>query len=224
MDVVRREPRGVVAVITPWNDPYPAAAGLLAAALVTGNTVVHKPSERSAVPGWLLGRLIAAELPPGVLNVVNGDGAVGERLVADSPRPRRGARRLDADRATDRGRCRVARRAGARRERWEGPTARGQRCRPEVGGEQIAVGAFTNSGQLCTSVERVYLHEDLADAVLAELVARAEKLVVGRRTTRPPSSARWSTRSSCTSSRSMSSRRWPPGRAALRRQAARSAR
>ena len=54
LDVVRAEPRGVVAVLTPWNDPFPAAAGLLAAALVTGNTVVHKPSERSAGPGALM--------------------------------------------------------------------------------------------------------------------------------------------------------------------------
>ncbi|MGL5862158.1 MAG: aldehyde dehydrogenase family protein, partial [Phycicoccus sp.] len=58
VDLVRAEPRGVVAVLTPWNDPYPAAAGLLAAALVTGNTVVHKPSERSADSGRLLTELL----------------------------------------------------------------------------------------------------------------------------------------------------------------------
>lgn len=50
-DVVWREPHGAVAVVTPWNDPFPAAAGLLAAAMVTGSAVVHKPSERSATPG-----------------------------------------------------------------------------------------------------------------------------------------------------------------------------
>jgi len=179
MDVVRREPRGVVAVITPWNDPYPAAAGLLAAALVTGNTVVHKPSERSAVPGWLLGRLIAAELPPGVLNVVNGDGAVGERLVADS---RVHVVAHVGSTATGR---RIAAAVGSRGGRalvengGKDPLLVDSGVDPKWAAEQIAVGAFTNSGQLCTSVERVYLHKDLADAVLAELVARAEKLVVG---------------------------------------------
>lgn len=74
IDVVRREPRGTVAVITPWNDPFPAAAGLLAAALVSGNTVVHKPSERSSAPGAAMAALVAAALPPGVLQVLTGDG------------------------------------------------------------------------------------------------------------------------------------------------------
>ena len=53
----------MIAVLTPWNDPYPAAAGLLAAALVTGNTVVHKPSERSPRAGAALADRIAAALP-----------------------------------------------------------------------------------------------------------------------------------------------------------------
>ena len=83
LDVVRREPRGVVAVITPWNDPLPAAAGLLGAALATGNTVVHKPSERSSLVGAALAEALARHLPDGVLTVVLGDGAVGELLVAD---------------------------------------------------------------------------------------------------------------------------------------------
>src|SRR3954471_8647507 len=83
VDVVRREPRGVVAVITPWNDPLPAAAGLLAAALATGNTVVHKPSERSPLVGAALAEALQRHLPEGVLMLVQGDAAVGERLVAD---------------------------------------------------------------------------------------------------------------------------------------------
>ncbi len=83
VDLVRAEPRGVVAVLTPWNDPFPAAAGLLAAALVTGNTVVHKPSERSAVPGALMGALVADCLPPGVLQLLCGGGDVGAQLAAD---------------------------------------------------------------------------------------------------------------------------------------------
>jgi succinate-semialdehyde dehydrogenase/glutarate-semialdehyde dehydrogenase len=179
MDVVRREPRGVVAVITPWNDPYPAAAGLLAAALVTGNTVVHKPSERSAVPGWLLGRLIASALPAGVLNVLNGDGAVGERLVAD-PRVQLVAHLGST--ATGR---RIAAAVGARGGRallengGKDPILVDAGVDPAWAAEQIAIGAFTNTGQLCTSVERVYLHRDAADAVLEELVRRAEAIEVG---------------------------------------------
>ena len=51
------EPRGVVVALTPWNDPVAVAAGLVGAALVTGNTVVHKPSERCPHVGALLGEI-----------------------------------------------------------------------------------------------------------------------------------------------------------------------
>ncbi|HET7762642.1 MAG TPA: aldehyde dehydrogenase family protein, partial [Phycicoccus sp.] len=82
LDLVRTEPRGVVGVITPWNDPYPAAVGLLAAALVTGNVVVHKPSERSAAPGRMLTDLVASCLPEGVLGVVEGGADAGAALAS----------------------------------------------------------------------------------------------------------------------------------------------
>ncbi|WP_129338355.1 aldehyde dehydrogenase family protein [Cellulomonas endophytica] len=179
VDVVRREPHGVVAIITPWNDPYPAAAGLLAAALVTGNTVVHKPSERSARPGWELARRIADHLPAGVLEVVNGDGETGAALVAD---PRVALVAQVGSSATGRA---IATAAGARGARvllengGKDPLVVDTGVDPAWAAQQIAIGAFTNTGQLCTSVERVYLHEDVADAVLAELVALAEAMPVG---------------------------------------------
>ncbi|MEE6282039.1 aldehyde dehydrogenase family protein [Georgenia sp. MJ170] len=179
LDVVRREPRGVVAVITPWNDPFPAAAGLLAAALVTGNTVVHKPSERSAAPAWEMARLIADALPAGVLNVLNGDGEPGAAVVAEE--------RVAL--VAHVGSCAAGRHIAAV------AGARGARVLLENGGkdaivvdagvdpvwaaEQIATGAFTNTGQICTSVERVYLHADVADAVLDALTAFANAMVVG---------------------------------------------
>ena len=179
VDWVRAEPRGVVAVLTPWNDPFPAAAGLLAAALVTGNTVVHKPSELSLGPGLLLADLVAKSVAPGVLEVVAGDADVGRQLVEDE--------RVDV----------VAHIGSSAAGRSIRATcgARGAKAITENGGndalladadvdprwaaEQIAVGAFTNAGQLCTSVERVYLHADIADEVVQELVAIAESLVAG---------------------------------------------
>ena len=177
VDWVRHEPRGVVAVLTPWNDPYPAAAGLLAAALVTGNTVVHKPSERSAGPGLHLARLVRECLPAGVLEVVEGGPDVGREIVdlADVV-------------------CHIGSSASGREIRTV-CAARGAKAITENGGKdplvvdagvdpawaasQIAVGAFTNAGQLCTSVERVYLHRDVADAVTEELVALARATVPG---------------------------------------------
>ncbi len=179
LDVVRREPHGVVAVITPWNDPFPAAAGLLAAALVTGNTVVHKPSERSAWAGWEMARLIADALPPGVLNVLTGDGATGAALVADD----RVALVAHVG-STAAGRS-IAAAAGARGARvllengGKDPLVVDAGVDPVWAARQIATGAFVNTGQLCTSVERVYLHAEIADDVLAALVDVAGALVVG---------------------------------------------
>jgi succinate-semialdehyde dehydrogenase/glutarate-semialdehyde dehydrogenase len=81
-DVMIPEPRGVVAVLTPWNDPVAVAAGLLGAALVTGNTLVHKPSERCPGTGRRFAQLLAAKLPDGVLEILDGDATVGARLAA----------------------------------------------------------------------------------------------------------------------------------------------
>ena len=179
VDAVRREPRGVVAVLTPWNDPYPAAAGLLAAALVMGNTVVHKPSERSAAPGWELGRRISECLPDGVLNVLTGDGAVGAAVAAD-----RRVHVVAQVGSTATGRH-IAAAVGARGGRvllengGKDPILVDADVNPRWAAQQIATGAFTNAGQLCTSVERVYLHRNVADAVLSELLAIAENIVVG---------------------------------------------
>ena len=179
LDVVRREPHGVVAVVTPWNDPLPTAAGLLAAALVTGNTVVHKPSERSAAPGWELARLVAGALPAGVLNVVNGDGGTGAALVAD---PRVALVAQVGSTAAGR---EIAARVGARGGRvllengGKDPIVVDAGVDPAWAAGQIALGAFTNTGQICTSVERIYLHEAVADDVLGELVRIADAMRVG---------------------------------------------
>src|SRR3954470_17550153 len=170
LDVVRREPRGVVAVITPWNDPLPAAAGLLAAALATGNTVVHKPSERSPLVGAALADALQRHLPDGVLVLVQGDGAVGEALVAHA----------GVDAVAHVGSTRAGRRIA------EAPRPRAAKLLLENGGkdvmivdrdvdpvwaaQQAALGAFVNAGQLCVAVERVVVHADVADAFVGALV------------------------------------------------------
>src|SRR5690625_1910712 len=76
------EPRGLVAVITPWNDPVAIACGLIGAALVTGNVVVHKPSERCPHLGERLGELLEPAFPPGVFTTLSGPGETGADLVA----------------------------------------------------------------------------------------------------------------------------------------------
>ncbi|WP_454042341.1 aldehyde dehydrogenase family protein [Cellulosimicrobium sp. Marseille-Q8652] len=179
LDVVRREPRGVVAVITPWNDPYPAAAGLVAAALVTGNVVVHKPSERSDAPGVRLAELVAGALPADVLRVVSGDGATGEAIVAHEDVA------LVAHVGSTAAGRRIAATAGARGAKvllengGKDPVVVDAGVDPALAARQIATGAFTNGGQLCTAVERAYVVEEVADAVVAELARIAQDLRVG---------------------------------------------
>ena len=110
----RPQPRGVVAAITPWNDPVAVSCGLLGAALVTGNVVLYKPSERTPATGWLLARALDGALPAGVLSLLTG-GRRGGRGAGRAGRGRGGARRFHGDRPGDR---RGARPAPARRCCW----------------------------------------------------------------------------------------------------------
>ena len=76
-------PRGVTAVIAPWNFPLAIPAGMIAAALAAGNTVLFKPSERSSRLGlWLTQMLVAAGVPPGVVSCLPGGPEIGQALVA----------------------------------------------------------------------------------------------------------------------------------------------
>jgi succinate-semialdehyde dehydrogenase/glutarate-semialdehyde dehydrogenase len=173
-DLMVPEPRGVVAVLTPWNDPVAVAAGLLGAALVTGNTVVHKPSERCPRTGRRFAELLAAHLPPGVLEIVDGDGEVGARL-AGSP--------VDVvahvgSTATGRSIARAAVATGAHVLLENGGNDAlivDAGVDPAWAAAQAALGAFANAGQICVSVERIYVHGDVADAFLAALVREAKE-------------------------------------------------
>jgi succinate-semialdehyde dehydrogenase / glutarate-semialdehyde dehydrogenase len=164
-DLMVPEPRGVVAVLTPWNDPIAVAAGLIGAALVTGNAVVHKPSERSPQTGRRFAELVAAALPPGVLEIVDGDGAVGARL-AEAP--------VDVvahvgSSATGRAIAEACARTGARALLENGgndPLIVDADVDPRWAAGQAALGAFANAGQICVSVERIYVHACVADAFL----------------------------------------------------------
>ncbi|HEX5541310.1 MAG TPA: aldehyde dehydrogenase family protein [Micromonospora sp.] len=175
IDLMAYQPRGVVAVITPWNDPVGVSCGLLGAALVTGNTVIYKPSERTPATGWLLAQRLAEQLPEGVLSLLTGAGGVGAMLAAQ-----------DVDvvahvGSTDTGRAIAALCAttGAKALLENGgsdPLIVDAGIDPEWAAEQAALGAFANSGQLCTSVERIYAHRSVPAAFLDQLVRRCEEL------------------------------------------------
>ncbi len=177
VDLMVPEPRGVAVVLTPWNDPVAIACGLLAANLVVGNPVVFKPSERTPLTGARLVELL--DLPAGVLNLVHGDARAGRPLVAHP----------DVDVVVHVGSVPTGREIAAVCGRLGRPAIL------ELGGKdalivdagvdpvwaakQAASGAFANTGQICTSVERIYLHAAVAAEFLDALVDEASRLVVG---------------------------------------------
>jgi acyl-CoA reductase-like NAD-dependent aldehyde dehydrogenase len=173
IDLMAYRPRGVIAVITPWNDPVAVSCGLLGAALVTGNTVVHKPSERTPATGWRLAELIAPHLPEGVLNVVHGDGPVGATLAGSE---------VDVvahvgSTAAGRSIAAACARSGAKALLENGgsdPLIVDAGVDPVWAAGQAALGAFANSGQICVAVERIYVHESLAEPFVEALAGEAE--------------------------------------------------
>ncbi|OBG24658.1 aldehyde dehydrogenase [Mycobacterium sp. 852002-51057_SCH5723018] len=179
-DLMVPQPRGVVAILTPWNDPVAVAAGLLGAALVTGNTVVHKPSERCPQTGRRFAELLAARLPDGVLEIVDGDGTVGARLAESE--------RVDVvahvgSSATGRAIARACAERGAKALLENGGNDAlivDADVDPRWAAGQVALGAFANAGQICVSVERVYvvraIAEAFVDALVDEATSRADRI------------------------------------------------
>lgn len=176
LDLTRAEPYGVAAILTPWNDPVAVTAGLVGAALATGNTVVSKPSERCPHLGQRLGELLGACFPAGVMQTVIGDGGLGEALIA-APDVR-----LVAHVGSTAAGERIARAValtGAHLLRENGGNDAlivDADVDPGWAAAEAARGAFTNTGQLCTAVERIFVHRDLGAEFLAALVEEAARL------------------------------------------------
>jgi succinate-semialdehyde dehydrogenase/glutarate-semialdehyde dehydrogenase len=176
-DLMVHEPRGVVALLVPWNDPIAIACGQIAAALVTGNTVVYKPSEKTPLSAARLVELL--DLPDGILQLLHGDARAGRPL----------ARHAGVDLVIHTGTVQTGRavmeacvdRLGKALLELGGKDAMvvDAGVDPEWAAEQAATGAFANAGQICTSVERIYVHRDVAEAFVGALTRRAETIVVG---------------------------------------------
>lgn len=172
-DLMVPQPRGVVAVLTPWNDPVAVAAGLLGAALVTGNTVVHKPSERCPQTGRRFAELLATQLPDGVLEIVDGDGEVGAQLAAS---PQVDVVAHVGSSATGRQITLACAQRGAKALLENGGNDAlivDADVDPQWAAEQAALGAFANAGQICVSVERIFVVQSLAEPFIEALVAQA---------------------------------------------------
>ncbi|MFJ5998224.1 succinic semialdehyde dehydrogenase [Streptomyces sp. NPDC092370] len=174
-----RHPRGVVGQIAPWNYPLELSVGDALPAFVAGNAVVMKPDTETCLTAlWARDLLIEAGLPADVFQVVLGDGpVVGPEVVRH------------ADYVSFTGSTRTG------REVAQGAAARLIGVSLELGGknamlvledadiEKAAAGAvracFSSAGQLCISIERLYVHESIADAFLQRFAARTKAIRLG---------------------------------------------
>ena len=174
------EPLGVVGQIIPWNFPLLMAAWKLAPALATGNTVVLKPAETTPLTAMKLAEIIQeADLPPGVVNIVNGAGETGKFLVNHGD-----INKIAFTGSTDVGKYIMKSVAGS-----------GKKYTLELGGkaaniifedaaidqavEGIINAIFFNQGHVCCAGSRLYVQEGVADEVIAKLQKRMESLIVG---------------------------------------------
>lgn len=179
--IIFRQPRGVAALIVPWNWPLSILGAKLPQALVAGNTVVVKPAENSAMAPVLTLQIIAAMLPPGVVNIITGSSSeIGDTLTGHPL-----VRKVNFTGSVPVGKhvMKVA----------------SQNVTPvtlELGGNDAALvlddaelsdavfdkmywGAFGSSGQICMALKRLYVHESRYDEVVDGFTAACDRAVVG---------------------------------------------
>ncbi|MET8516754.1 aldehyde dehydrogenase family protein [Streptomyces sp. NPDC005077] len=176
---IRHVPLGVVAAIAPWNFPVALAIRKIGPALLTGNTVVVKPSPFTPLTMLRFGELVQDIVPPGVVNVISGGDSLGPRLTSHQ---------------------------GIQKFAFTGATATGKkvmdaaarqlaRVTLELGGNDAAVilpdvdldsvadavfeSCFRNSGQVCVGTKRVYVHDDIYDEFAKRLVGVTVQARVG---------------------------------------------
>ena len=177
---IRREPIGVAGLIAPWNYPLMMAIWKIGPSLATGNTVVLKPSELTPLTALKMAELAADIFPPGVFNVITGDGIpVGDTIVRH---PDVGIVSLTGDVNTG-------------KLIHENASASLKRVHLELGGkapvivfddadldaavEWISIAGYFNAGQDCTAACRVLVGEKVYDKILADLVPAVEGIKVG---------------------------------------------
>lgn len=177
----KREPVGVVAAIVPWNFPLSIAAWKIAPALAAGCTVVLKPSEETPLSALLLAEIATeAGLPDGVLNVITGDGPITGGSLTNHK---------DISKITFTGSIETGKIIGqAAMDNITGVSL-------ELGGKSpaivfddasnysdvangVAAGIFRNQGQVCVAGSRVYIHKNVYDKVLTDIIHVAEKMKV----------------------------------------------
>lgn len=180
LSLVLRAPYGVVGCLIPWNYPLLLLVFKVAPALATGNTVVIKPASETPLSLMVLSEVFAEALPPGVVNTLVGPGRVaGEGLVTDP----------SVDMIAFTGSTEVGRRLGVLCAEVTKPS------HLELGGKDPAIvfgdadpriaargvvwASFLNAGQVCTSTERVYVHEAIYEEFVEAAIEVTADIVVG---------------------------------------------
>ena len=176
-----REPLGVVAAIVPWNFPLLLAAWKIAPALACGNTVILKPASQTPLTALALGEIaVEVGLPPGVLNVITGSGAVIGQALVEHPGVDRIA--FTGDTATG-------------KTIMRGAAETLKRITLELGGKSpnivfadadieaairgVAIGIFYGKGEVCAAGSRLLVDRAIKDEFIDKLAARAKKTVPG---------------------------------------------
>jgi acyl-CoA reductase-like NAD-dependent aldehyde dehydrogenase len=176
-----RQPKGVVACITPWNFPTAIPNWKIAAALICGNTVVFKPASNTALCAVEVVRAYEeAGLPAGVLNLVTGPGGVVGNALVSHPK----VRAVSFTGGVETGRDVYVR--GAQQLKMvhlelggKNPQIVMDDANLPLALEGVLFGAFGTSGQRCTATSRLIVHEKVYDAFLAMLLERLAKFRVG---------------------------------------------
>jgi 1-pyrroline dehydrogenase len=178
--MIRREPIGVVGQVAPWNYPLMMAVWKIAPALAAGNVVVLKPSEQTPLTTLRMAQLAEEIFPPGVLNVITGDGEPVGAGIVRHPDVRMVS--LTGDVATGK---EVARAAADNLKRvhlelgGKAPVIVFDDADPAAVAEGIKIAGYWNSGQDCTAASRVMAGPGIYDKLLDELVPAVESLQVG---------------------------------------------
>ncbi|HYE97154.1 MAG TPA: aldehyde dehydrogenase family protein, partial [Rubricoccaceae bacterium] len=175
-----RRPLGVVGVITAWNFPVAVPTWKIFPAILSGNTVVFKPSEEAPHSGMLLVEALHdAGLPEGVVNLVQGAGPTGRAMV-EHP----GIAALTFTGSSETGAAIAA--AAARQHKrvslemgGKNPLIVMEDADVDLAVEGLLWGAFGTTGQRCTATSRLIVHERVHDEVVEKLAARAQKLRLG---------------------------------------------
>lgn len=176
---IEYRPIGVIGIISPWNYPFTIPVGEAVMALMAGNTVLLKPSSITPMVGLRIAEMFAAaDLPEGVFTHLSGDSTTGQALIDAHP-----------DKLLFTGSVDVGKKIMASCASALTPVVL------ELGGKDPMVvradadidysssgavwGAFTNCGQTCASVERVYVHEKIYDSFVKAVVEKTARLKVG---------------------------------------------